>query len=376
MATESVALVLLAPVRGATQQLIEPPGGRLAATLQLDLPAAARVPLQTVLNTGLDARSFTDLSKLTAGSLVTPNESFFVRTAGPAQLPPVDRWTISIGGLVREPVTIAVAGLEADVRPAGVHLAECSGNTAPTFGMISAAGWDGVPLRALLDRARRLPEATHLLVSGIDDGDAPLKTSVPGASWVFAIDELERAGAFLATRMNGQQLSRDHGAPIRLVVPGWYGCVWIKWVDQLSLVNADTPATSQMREFAARTHQAGVPARAGEFAPATIDTAAMPIRVEKWLADGRIVYRIVGIVWGGSKPINDLLIRFKGNDPWVPVSNCPLPASTATWSLWSHIWRPPAPGRYQITLRVKDPAVRTRRLDLYFYIREVSIDEV
>lgn len=375
MTTEAAAALLLA--RGSSgQQLIDPPGGRLAATLQLDLPAAARVPLETVLNTGLDARSFTDLSKLTADGLVTANESFFVRTAAPAQLPPIDSWTISIGGLVREPATIAVAALQADVRPAGVHLVECSGNTAPTFGMISAAGWDGVPLRALLDRARRLPDATHLVVSGIDDSEAALKTSVPGASWVFAIDELERAGAFLATRMNGQQLSRDHGAPLRLVVPGWYGCVWIKWVDQVSLVTADAPATSQMREFAARTHQAGMPARAGDFAPATIDTAAMPIRVETWIADGRIVYRVVGIVWGGSKPTNDLLIRFKGNEPWAPVSNCPLPASTATWSLWSHTWRPPEPGRYQIALRVKDPAVRTRRLDLYFYLREVSIDEV
>jgi hypothetical protein len=53
-----------------------------------------------------------------------------------------------------------------------------------------------------------------------------------------------------------------------------------------------------------------------------------------------------------------------------------MPASTLTWSLWSHVWRPAAPGRYQIVLRVDDPKIRTRRLDIFFYVREIQIDEI
>ena len=154
-----------------------------------------------------------------------------------------------------------------------------------------------------------------------------------------------------------------------------------------------------MQEFAARTHQPFDPReverslrpartrpfdspdgtaslRARDFVPAVIDTAAMPVRVEKWLVDGRVAYRITGIVWGGAKPTRALSIRFKANLPWTPVENCPLPASTLTWSLWSHTWRPEAPGRYQIVLRVTDPAIRTSRLDLFFYVREIEIDEI
>ena len=89
-----------------------------------------------------------------------------------------------------------------------------------------------------------------------------------------------------------------------------------------------------------------------------------------------LAYRIIGIIWGGSKPTNALSIRFRSGQPWTPVDDCPLPASTLTWSLWSHTWRPEAPGRYQIVLRVDDPAIRTRRLDIFFYVREVDIDEV
>ena len=143
-----------------------------------------------------------------------------------------------------------------------------------------------------------------------------------------------------------------------------------------------------MQEFAASTHQPstrgdralaqaqGHRRCARDFIPAVIDTAAMPVRVEKWIVDGHVAYRITGIIWGGATPTNALSIRFKSNLPWTPVDDCPLPASTLTWSLWSHTWRPDAPGRYQIVLRVDDPSIRTRRLDLFFYVREIQIDEV
>jgi hypothetical protein len=204
----------------------------------------------------------------------------------------------------------------------------------------------------------------------------PSRTSVPGASWIFSRDDLERAGAFLATHMNGAPLPRDHGFPVRLIVPGWYGCACIKWVDEIAFVPDTAEATTQMREYAARTHQRGQPALARDFAPATIDVAAMPVRVEKWAVDGRLEYRVVGIMWGGDKPTNALQIRFRPDEPFVPVTDCPLPETTRTWTLWSHAWRPAARRTYQIVLRVDDPSIRTRRLDLFFYVREVRIDEV
>ena len=118
------------------------------------------------------------------------------------------------------------------------------------------------------------------------------------------------------------------------------------------------------------------PTLARDFIPATIDNAAMPVRVEQWIVDSRPEYRITGIIWGGAKPTNALSIRFRSGQAWTRVDHCPLPASTLTWSLWSHTWRPTEPGRYQIVLRVDDPAIRTRRLDIFFYVREVQIEDV
>src|SRR5262249_23935012 len=160
--------------------------------------------------------------------------------------------------------------------------------------------------------------------------------------------------AFLATGMNGTPLPRDHGAPVRLIVPGWYGCACINWVNRIEIVDDTAPATSQMREFAGRTHQDGTPLLAREFAPAVIDLAAMPVRVEKWVIDGRLLYRVVGIMWGGSKPSNALEIRFRADEAFVPVGHCPKPENTRTWSVWWHLWRPPSPRTYDIVLRVND----------------------
>src|SRR5262249_22404801 len=140
-------------------------------------------------------------------------------------------------------------------------------------------------------------------ISGFDRYPVKSEFSRPGASWIFTQEDIAAAGAFLATLMNSRPLTRDHGAPLRLVVPGWYGCCCIKWVNQIAFVADGSPATSQMREFASRTHQRRIPTLARDYQPAVIDPAAMPVRVEKWLVGGRVTYRVYGIIWGDRHPV-------------------------------------------------------------------------
>jgi DMSO/TMAO reductase YedYZ molybdopterin-dependent catalytic subunit len=369
----SFAPLLLALRQGRAPQTAGA-DARLIRTVPFDLPRDA-APLEQLLGSGLDARLFTDLASLDAAQPVTPAPKFFIRTAASPRLP-VAPWKLQIGGLANAPPSFGIDELARMATPAGTHLLECAGNAAAaSFGLISAAAWEGVTIAELIDRAGAKRAASQVLVSGFDDMEAPTRTSVPGASWIFSHDDLVRAKAFLAVRMNGAPLPADHGGPIRLVVPGWYGCCCIKWVDRLELVDRNRPITSQMREYAARTHQTALPELARDYAPAVIDAAAMPVRVEKWARDGRIVYRVVGILWGGAKPTNALSIRFKSGSPWTPVDECPLPSSTTSWTIWSHWWRPEGPGRYDIVLKINDPTLRTRRLDLFFYTRAITISE-
>jgi DMSO/TMAO reductase YedYZ molybdopterin-dependent catalytic subunit len=349
---------------------------RLIATVPLGQPASGRVaPLGRLLGNGLDARQFTDLSTIQPDdptTLVTPNDRFYVRTATPGNVDGARNFGRATG--------VDLAALEKEAVHVGPYVMECAGNGDPAnFGLLSAASWDGLPIPAILDRLPKPALNARVLVTGVDD-PGPAVTSTPGAAWIFSRDQLEHA--ILAMRMNGESLPRHHGSPGRLLVPGWYGCACIKWLDRIGFVPDEAEATSQMQEFAARTHQPfDSPEelrslRARDYIPATIDTAAMPVHVEKWFANNRLEYRIVGILWGGSTPTNRLSIRFKTGTSWSPVDHCGMPASTLTWSTWTHTWRPAAPGRYQIVLRVDDPGIRTRRLDVYFYAREVVIDDV
>jgi DMSO/TMAO reductase YedYZ molybdopterin-dependent catalytic subunit len=334
-----------------------------------------QVPFEQPLNDGLDGRLYTDLRKLTTRQLTVPNAAFYVRTRYPDQIDPDAPWRIRVHGLVQDELELRPEELQQVERPMGTHVLECSGNgRGGGFGLLSSAAWSGVPLLEVLDRVAVTAPSARILVSGFDEHSRPSANnhSTPGASWIFSFDQLARSGAFLATRMNGELLPEDHGKPTRLYIPGWYGCTCIKWVDRIELVVDDAPATSQMREFASRTHQDGTPELAKDFKPAAMHVAAMPIRVERWLLKGRISYRAVGIVWGGAAPVSDFEIRV-GAGAWEPITACPKRSDTLGFSLWEHVWQPSTTGTQAIVLRALDPDVPTQRLDSGYYLREVEI---
>ena len=334
------------------------------------------VPLEVPEGSELDGRQYTDLSVLEAADAVTAAEKFYIRTRASELLPDSANWQVRLGGLVERPVSLPIESLKKTAKPMGAHLMECAGNVRQArFGLLSVGSWAGIPVSEILARVKAKSAATRVLISGFDRYAHESRTSVPGASWIFTREQLEKAGAFLATDLNGQPLARDHGAPVRLVVPGWYGCTCIKWVDEITFVGENEESTSQMREYSGRTAQKGVPELANDFQPAVIEQAAMPVRIEKWSVAGKIRYRVVGIAWGGTQPVKVLQIRFNPEEDYAPVDNFHQ-VKNDPWTLWTHDWSPKAPGTYAIRLSVKEPAVPARRLDSGYYVRSVEITEV
>jgi DMSO/TMAO reductase YedYZ molybdopterin-dependent catalytic subunit len=332
--------------------------------------------METPMGAGLDGRLYTDLSVLTPDIPITPTEKFYVRTRASEFLDYRKPWAIQVKGPRKQPMEISTAALRKTSKPAGLHLMECSGNGRfAHFGMLSVADWAGTPVSAILESARLETAAGRVLISGFDRYPIASSTSIPGASWIFTVDQLNSSKAFFATEMNGASLTKDHGAPVRLVVPGWYGCTCIKWVNEISLLDEDAAATSQMKEFAARTMQQGLPELARDYRPAAIEQAAMPIRVEKWVVDGKIKYHVNGIAWGGTRPVSALEIRFSAEEDFVPVDDF-MQTTNDPWSFWTHAWTSKQPGIYSIQLRVKDRSVPSRRLDAGYYVRSVEITEI
>jgi hypothetical protein len=119
-----------------------------------------------------------------------------------------------------------------------------------------------------------------------------------------------------------------------------------------------------------------VPELARDYRPAQVVASATPVRIERWSLQGRTVHRIVGVLWGGKKPTERLEIQLGADRPYEPVDVCPAQASTDTWTLWTHAWRPTRPGQYPIRLRINDPAERSIRLDIGHYARTALVEEV
>jgi DMSO/TMAO reductase YedYZ molybdopterin-dependent catalytic subunit len=403
--TRRQVLGTLAAAGAAT--LVDP--GEVLARLAADVPCTASAPAGELLGTlplfrdrsqaqafgvkyggpGLDARLVTDLSILEPGKLITPNDLAYIRTEIPAAAAAhTGPWTIETSGLLAKDGSLSLDAIAKQSTAMGPHLFECSGNANPSnFGLMSVAEWDGIPLTGIVASLKPTTDATAVLVSGFDHIGQVSQRSIVGASWVFPLASLDKLGAFLAVRMNGEPVPADHGKPVRLVVPGWYGCTWIKWVNEIRLVGSDEPATTQMVEFANRTHQAEPFKLAKDYTPADIQTAATPVRVEKRRTATGLEYRIVGIVWGGTKAVDRLAIRIQATSPkpqagvdmstgFTPFAVCPTPRTHATWNLWEYRWKPTAPGTYDIALKVADPAVPQRRLETGYYMRQVKIDAV
>jgi DMSO/TMAO reductase YedYZ molybdopterin-dependent catalytic subunit len=345
---------------------------------------------------GHNSRRIIDLaSLLVPGSRNTPADLFYIRTEYPDLLSPPAEWTIAVHGAVENTQDLPLSKLQPLVEPRGSVLLECSGNAREQLqlGLLSVGDWDGIGMDKIISLAHPTSRAKAILIKGFDDdsnlpdhGPPYNQHSWPTCSWIFTFDQLLSAKAFLATRLNGAPLPRDQGAPVRLVVPGWYGCTEVKWVNEIKFVDNDQPATLQMLEFSDRTfqqtrsvpsfstsHMLG-PEMARDYRPATIDQAATAVRVEQWMLDGKIAYRITGITWGGQKRTNKLKIRFvpagRGSkkrhpSPFEPVQYCAAATSNREYGIWCHRWEPEYPGAYWIELQLDASGIPSRKMSAH-----------
>jgi DMSO/TMAO reductase YedYZ molybdopterin-dependent catalytic subunit len=383
-------------------------GGQCIGYLPFQGEADLHLPLQLNTGGGHDSRRIIDLvSLLTPEQRITPYTHFYIRTEYPDLLNPPENWTIAVHGAVKQTQDLPLSKLQSLVEPQGSVLLECSGNArrALRLGLLSVGDWDGIPIEKLISLAHPTSKAKAILISGFD-GDShlpasdgpPYRThSWPTCSWIFTFDQLVAARAFLATRLDGLPLKKNLGKPVRLVVPGWFGCTEVKWVNEIKFVDNDQPATLQMLEFASRTFQklrddpslgprpVG-PQMARDYLPAVIEQAATAVRVEQWSLGGKLAYRVVGITWGGgSHRTNKLQVRFVPQSgqapPFEPVLFCAAATSNREYGIWCHRWQPESRGRYFIDVQL-DAGTPSRKMHTHdengipCYAREVVVPQV
>jgi DMSO/TMAO reductase YedYZ molybdopterin-dependent catalytic subunit len=181
--------------------------------------------------------------------ILTPNDAFFVRyhlSDLPLDIDPV-RYRLTLDGQVDTPLSLSLEELRRDFpRTEIVAVNQCSGNSRGFVeprvgggqlgnGAMGNARWEGVPLRALLDRAGVRPGARQITFDGLD---RPPVDTLPDFVKALDVDHARDGEVMLAWAMNGRALPFLNGFPLRLIVPGYYGTYWVKHLSRIE-VKAD-----------------------------------------------------------------------------------------------------------------------------------------
>ncbi|GIF99164.1 hypothetical protein Cci01nite_42580 [Catellatospora citrea] len=272
-------------------------------------------------------------------------------------------WQIAVGGLVDRPVTLDPAALRAmPARTVRVTM-ECAGNGRARLlprpvsqpWLVEAVGtaeWTGVPLRDVLAAAGVDPSAVEVVFTGADHGvergiEQDYQRSLPVAE---ALGE----DVLLAYEMNGSPLLPQHGFPVRLVVPGWYGMAHVKWLREITLVDRPFEGFQQAVAYRVRRDAAdpGVPVT--RIAPRAL---LAPPGFPDFMSRTRVVrpgpVLVQGRAWSGRAPVTSVEVSVDGGETWSAAELEPDNGHRWAWRRFTYAWDA-VPGRHLLTARAVD----------------------
>jgi DMSO/TMAO reductase YedYZ molybdopterin-dependent catalytic subunit len=294
---------------------------------------------------------------------LTPNDAFFVRSHFGAPAVDLLPWEVEVVGLVGRPLRLTVDALGGLEQATKAAVLQCAGNGRGLYrprvpgvpwerGAVGQAEWSGVRLADLLDRAGVRPGAAHLHFLG---GDAPPNPKIPAFVRSIPIDRARDPGTILALRMNGEPLPTIHGGPARLVVPGWAGNNWTKWVRRIVVSHEESP--SFYMQTAYRMPRTPVPPGAAPGSVPADPVAWMNVK-SLITAPGRGgvlpagPVEVRGIAWTGQGHVTQVDVRTE-DDRWMSATLLGDPEPGA-WRQWRLRLEPSRRGRHVIAARATD----------------------
>ena len=289
-------------------------------------------------------------------SWITPNDQLYqVQHYGVPEIHPT-QWPLEIFGLVKKPRTLSLAEIKARKRKTVTATLECSGNSSnPGFmGAIGNIQWTGTPLAPLLKECHPLDRAIEVVFFGADEKVEKIRDQDYLQNFARSLslhDALKRDDILLAYEMNGRPLEKGHGAPLRLIVPGWFGITWVKWLTRIELLDRRYMSKYMAREY--------VTVRGEEHDGKTVwrETSVGPMDVKSAVArvlrrrDGSL--RVTGAAWTDGTPLRRVEIKIDHGN-WAPAELDKTRRSKYSWTFWSYDWRNAAPGEHTLVARATD----------------------
>ncbi len=271
---------------------------------------------------------------------VTPNDEFYVVSKNVVdpdldgldldntdpEDPEIDsaRWSLEITGLVEEPFTLTYAELKAMPSVEEFVTLICISNPVGG-GLISNARWRGVPLKLLLDKARLKPGVADVAFRAWDDYSESVSLTKAMSDELLVVYE-----------MNGEPLPPEHGFPVRLIIPGFYGLKSVKWLTTIEPVDHDFRGYWQQRGW----DDVPIVKTMSRF-DTPLDVSEHPVEAVE----------LGGVAFAGNRAISNVEVSTDEGRTWTPVSQISKPLSPYTWVIWRIEFEPSREGELRFSVR-------------------------
>jgi DMSO/TMAO reductase YedYZ molybdopterin-dependent catalytic subunit len=302
-------------------------------------------------------------------------------------IPAVDpvAWRLEVDGLVRNKLSLSLDELRTLPAHEVVATMECAGNGRARLEprpvsqpwLLEAVGtgrWRGARLRDVLERAGITDDAVEVLFTGLDRG-----VENEEEQWFqrsLALADAQQPDVLLAYDLNGAPLPAQHGFPLRLLVPGWYGMTNVKWLGRITAIGEPFTGYQQARGYRLRqtAEEPGVPLqrirpRALMVPPGVPDFMSR----ERALQPGAVT--VEGRAWSGDSPVAGVDFSSDGGESWRAAELEPAELGPWAWRRWTAEWTA-TPGRHELCCRARDVSGREQPLAAHWNLGGYANNEV
>ena len=283
-----------------------------------------------------------------------------------------DRWTLKVDGRVANPLELTLGDLRARTAQEVTATMECAGNGRALLTphivsqpwLLEAVGnatWTGVPLRPILEEAELLDDALEVVFTGLDRGvEKGVEQSYQRS---LGLDVALGDDVLLAYEMNGEPLLPQHGFPLRLLVPGWYGMTNVKWLAGITVVAEPFQGYQQTAAYRYRGDEEDEGTPVTRIQPRAL---MVPPGIPDFNTRDRTVSvgpcTLEGRAWSGWAPVARVEISTDSGETWADAELEPLDSRWG-WRGWSYEWTADEPGAYILCCRAEDDSGNVQPLE-------------
>ena len=288
-------------------------------------------------------------------------------------IPHVDakKWRLRVGGLVSSPRSLSLEDIRKRPRKTLIVTMECAGNGRALMnprplsqpwldGAIGTAEWTGTSLKSLLDEAGPSKITEEILFTGLDRGVQGEELQYYQRSVTIA--EAMHEDVLLAYEMNGRPLEPQHGYPLRLIVPGWYGMASVKWLERIEAIDYhfDGYQMEKSYRYAQSADDPGEPVNL-----IRVRSLMVPPGIPDFMTRARLIQagrvRLAGRAWAGRHAVERVEISTDGGATWRDA-RLSKKGPRYAWRAWAFDWDA-KPGRHTLLVRATDSDGNTQPVE-------------